>query len=93
MDVYVRPGDSFWYYSQLFRIPLQLIINSNRNVDPQTIQQGQRIQIPAYVAQNYQIKSGDSLWSIAMSRNLPLDTLFFFFSNLKSKKIKNCLNF
>ena len=88
MDIYVRPGDSFWYYSQLFRIPLQLIIDSNRNINPQTIQQGQRIQIPAYVAQNYQIKSGDSLWSIAMSRNLPLDTLFLINPNLNPNRLQ-----
>ncbi|WP_431028490.1 M14 family metallopeptidase [Lysinibacillus sp. LZ02] len=76
MDVYVRPGDSLWHYTQLFRIPLQLMIDSNRNINPQSLSVGQRIQIPGYVAQSYQIRQGDNLWSIAMSRNLPLDTLF-----------------
>ncbi|MGB3101792.1 MAG: LysM domain-containing protein, partial [Psychrobacillus psychrotolerans] len=76
MDVYVRSGDSLWYYSQLFKVPFRLIIDSNRNIDPQTLSIGARIQIPGYVTTSYQIKSGDSLWSIASSRNLPLDTLF-----------------
>ena len=56
MDVFVRPGDSFWGFSQLFRIPLQLIINSNRNINPATLSVGQRIQIPGFVAVSYQIR-------------------------------------
>ena len=75
MDIYVRPGDSFWSYSQSFRIPLQLIIDSNRNLDSDRLSIGQLVRIPGYVIQRREIKSGDSLWSIAMSRNLPLDTL------------------
>ena len=76
MDVYVRSGDSFWSYSQLFRIPLQLIIDSNRNLEPDRLSIGQIVRIPGYVIQRQQIRPGDSLWSIAMSRNLPSDTLF-----------------
>lgn len=76
MDVFVRQGDSFWYFSQVFKMPLQLIIDSNRNVNPQVLMVGQRIQIPGFVTVNYQIKQGDTLWSIARSRNLPVDTLF-----------------
>ena len=75
MDVYMRAGDSLWYYSQLFRIPLQLIIDSNRNLNPQRIALGERIRIPGYAIQRYQIKVNDSLWSIARQRNLPLDAL------------------
>lgn len=75
MDVNMRAGDSLWYYSQLFRIPLQLIIDSNRNLNPQRIAIGERIKVPGYAVQRYQIKSGDSFWTIAMQRNLPLDAL------------------
>ncbi|MED4404051.1 M14 family metallopeptidase [Metabacillus fastidiosus] len=76
MDVFVRRGDSFWYFSQLFKINAQLIINSNRNINPQALSIGQRIQIPGFVAVSYQIRPGDSLWLIAQRRNLPLDTIF-----------------
>lgn len=75
MDVYVRPGDLLYYYSQVFKIPLQLIIYSNRNGNPQTLTVGQRIQIPGFVAVNYQIRPGDSLWSIGRSRNIPVDAI------------------
>ncbi|MEO4052005.1 M14 family metallopeptidase [Solibacillus sp. CAU 1738] len=75
MDIVVRNGDSLWYYSQVFKIPLQLIIDSNRGINPQTLSVGQQIQIPGFVAVEYQIKAGDSLWSIAQSRKIPLDTL------------------
>lgn len=75
MDVFIRNGDSLWYLSQLFNIPLQLIIDSNPNVNPQMLAVGERIQLPGYIATDYQIKPGDSLWSIATSRNLHLDML------------------
>lgn len=76
MDVFVRRGDSFWYYSQLFNVPLRLIEDSNPNINAQVLQIGQRVRIPGFVATEYQIRAGDSLWSIAKTRNLPLDTLF-----------------
>ena len=68
MDVYVRPGDSLWYYSQLFKIPLQLIIDSNRDSNPQVLSVNGRIQIPGFVTVSYQIQPGDSFWSIAGRR-------------------------
>jgi g-D-glutamyl-meso-diaminopimelate peptidase len=75
MEIYVRQGDSLWYYSQLYGINLQLIIDSNRDIQPNQLAAGQVIRIPGFVAQNYQIVRGDSFWGIAQSRNLSLDAL------------------
>ncbi len=76
MDVFVRRGDSLWRFSQIFRIPLQLILHSNRTINPAILSVGQRIQIPGFVSVSYQVQPGDSLWLIAQRRNLPLDTIF-----------------
>lgn len=75
MDILIRPGDSLWYFSDLFKIPLQLLLDSNRNINPQLLQVGQRIQIPGYVTTSYTITQGDSLWQIAQSKNLPLNAI------------------
>lgn len=76
MDVFVRQGDSLWYYSQLFKINYILLLDSNPNIEPNVLMIGQQVKIPGFVAVDYTIKSGDSLWSIAKNRNLTLDALF-----------------
>ncbi|MEI4770969.1 M14 family zinc carboxypeptidase [Psychrobacillus sp. FJAT-51614] len=88
MDVYVRGGDSIWYFSQLFNIPLQLINDSNRNINPQILSIGQRIQIPGYVVTSYQIRPGDSIWSIAKNRNLPLDAILLVNPRLSTNRLQ-----
>ena len=75
MDVYVRPGDSFWYYSQVFNIPLQLIVDSNPNINTQALTINQPIKIPGYMTNTYTIQQGDSIWAIAQKINLPVDTI------------------
>ncbi|RKJ66487.1 LysM peptidoglycan-binding domain-containing protein [Butyricicoccus sp. 1XD8-22] len=88
MEVYVRRGDSFWYYSQVFGLPLQLIIDSNRNVNPQSFIIGQTIRIPGFITINYQVRPGDSLWLIARRLNLPIDSLFLVNPNLNPNNLQ-----
>ncbi len=75
MEIFVRPHDSLWYYSELFNIPLVLIEQSNPGVDPALLNIGQRILIPGYVLHEYTIKANDSLWTIANQHNLTVDSL------------------
>jgi g-D-glutamyl-meso-diaminopimelate peptidase len=82
MDIYVRRGDSFWYFSNVFNIPLQLIIDSNRELNPNALEAGQRVRIPGFAAVDYRIRAGDTLWSIAQSRKLPVDTLLLANRNI-----------
>ncbi|WLR54137.1 M14 family metallopeptidase [Mesobacillus subterraneus] len=82
MDIYVRRGDSFWYFSNLFNIPLQLIIDSNRDIDPNALNVGQTVRIPGFAAVDYRIRSGDTLWKIAQSRNLQVDALLLVNKNV-----------
>lgn len=75
MDIVVRAGDSLWSYSQLFTIRLQLIKDSNRELQSDRLSIGQKIRIPGFVTQNYRIKSGDSLWRISESYKIPVDAI------------------
>ncbi|MEH7480985.1 M14 family metallopeptidase [Neobacillus drentensis] len=87
MEVVVRKGDSLWHYSQMFHINLQLINDSNRNVDHNNLSEGQRVRIPGFAAQDYQIRPGDTLWSIGQRRSLPLEAITLVNPNLDEKNL------
>jgi g-D-glutamyl-meso-diaminopimelate peptidase len=88
MDVMVRQGDSLWYYSQLFHLPHTLLIDSNRNIQPNLLSIGQRVKIPGFMSIDYQIQQGDSLWSIAANRNLSLDALFLLNPSVQANSLQ-----
>ena len=65
MKVKIRQGDTLWYYSRLFMIPINLILDSNPGIRVEQLEVGQEIQIPGFYAQSYTIKSGDTFWRLA----------------------------
>lgn len=73
MEITIRRGDTFSYYSQLFNISLQLILDSNPEFQPMQLQIGQKVKIPGFLTQDYEIKQDDSFWALAQHQNLPLD--------------------
>ncbi|PLR87582.1 M14 family metallopeptidase [Bacillus sp. V33-4] len=75
MKVRVRAGDSLWYYSQLFRMPLNLIVDSNNLATATSLQIGQEINIPGFTAVTYSVRRGDTFWRLAAARNLSVDAL------------------
>ncbi|WP_080845115.1 M14 family metallopeptidase [Cytobacillus gottheilii] len=75
MEITVRSGDSLWYYSQLFMVPLNLIIDSNPNINPSALQIGQEVQIPGFTIDRYTIKRGDTFWKLSAGRHLSADAL------------------
>ncbi|MBT2758670.1 LysM peptidoglycan-binding domain-containing protein [Mesobacillus foraminis] len=88
MDVFVRRGDSLWQYSQVFNIGLQLIIDSNRDIEPGSLVIGQRVRIPGYVSTDYVIRRGDTLWGIAQRRNLAVDALSLVNQNINPNRLR-----
>lgn len=76
LKVNIRKGDTLWYISQLFDVPLQLILDCNPSVNPQQLVINQTINIPGYVKRDIRIERGDTLWSIANDRRVALDSLF-----------------
>jgi g-D-glutamyl-meso-diaminopimelate peptidase len=75
MKVHVRSGDSLWYYSRLFMIPLNLIIDSNPGLNPNNLNIGQEVNIPGFKVQTYTIKKGDTFWKLSEARHLSVDAL------------------
>jgi g-D-glutamyl-meso-diaminopimelate peptidase len=83
----LRSGDTLWYYSQLFQLPIQLILDSNPGVDPSNLQLGQTVQIPGYIAGDYTVAPGDTLWKIATERGIPLDAIFLLNPNVNPQML------
>ena len=88
MKVRVRQGDTFWLYSQMFRIPVQLIEDSNPEVSPTSLLVGQTINIPGYVIEEYTIQQGDTIWKLARERNLAMDTIFLLNPNINPNQLQ-----
>ncbi|SER47627.1 gamma-D-glutamyl-{L}-meso-diaminopimelate peptidase I Metallo peptidase. MEROPS family M14C [Gracilibacillus ureilyticus] len=88
MIIRVRQGDSLWYYSQLFNLPLSLIYASIPDNSPNLLFAGQQINIPGYVSQAYIIKPKDTLWNIAQKFNIPLDSLFLLNQDTSSSYLQ-----
>jgi g-D-glutamyl-meso-diaminopimelate peptidase len=87
MKVTVRSGDSLWYYSQLFVVPLNLIIDSNRSINPSSLQVGQEIFIPGFNTQSHTVKQGDTFWKLASARNLSVDALLLLNPSLNPNQL------
>ncbi|MDQ0213864.1 g-D-glutamyl-meso-diaminopimelate peptidase [Oikeobacillus pervagus] len=88
MEITVRKGDSFWYFSQLFQLPLQFILDSNPGMDPNSLKIGKKILIPGFIAEEYTIKQGDTLWKLAQKRNMSMDALLVANSSVHPKLLK-----
>lgn len=87
MKVKVRSGDSIWYYSQLFMVPINLIADSNPGVNPALLQIGQEINIPGFTLQNYTVRPGDTFWKLSTSGNLSVDALLLVNQSLNPNSL------
>lgn len=88
MKVNIRSGDTLWYYSRLFMIPLPLIIDSNPGLNSSYLQVGQEIQIPGFTSQSYTVKRGDSFWRLATARNISIDALMLLNQNINPSSLQ-----
>ena len=88
MEIKLRPGDTLWYYSQLFMVPLNLILDSNPSVNPNKLAVSETIQIPGFESQVHQIKHGETLWKIAGVRNISVDSLLLLNQQLNPNNLK-----
>lgn len=87
MKVLVRKGDTLWYYSNLFTVPLNLILDSNPSIKPTDLEISQEIKIPGFQIIPYQLKRGDTLWNLAAARNLSVDALLLLNSKINPNQL------
>jgi g-D-glutamyl-meso-diaminopimelate peptidase len=88
MEISVRAGDNLWYYSQIFSLPLQCLIDANHSISPNQLYVGMKITIPGYVLAPYTIQTGDSLWAISRRLGMPLDRLVLVNQKINPKTLK-----
>lgn len=75
MKIRVRSGDTLWHYSSLFKVPLNLILDSNPEISPTNLKANENIIIPGYKSVPYEIKTGDTFLKIAATRNLNIEAI------------------
>ncbi|MEH7332918.1 M14 family metallopeptidase [Neobacillus drentensis] len=87
MEIIVRSGDTLSYLSNLYMVPLELIIDSNPDVDPIHLKVSEKILLPGFISVPYTIKKDDTFWKIAHSKNIDVDAILLLNQNLDSKKL------
>lgn len=92
MRVQVRSGDTLWYYSQLFMVPLNLLIDSNPTVNPSALTIGQEIKIPGFTVQRYSLVLGDTFWKLSKVRHLSVDALLLLNQNVNPNQLQTGMN-
>jgi len=88
VKVIVRPGDTFWYYSQLFAIPIHLLIDSNLHLNINNLQVGAEVKIPGFLLKQHKVVQDDTLWKLAKSRTLMADALFLVNPGITAENIQ-----
>jgi g-D-glutamyl-meso-diaminopimelate peptidase len=75
MRVRARLGDSFWLFSRVFHIPVSLIEDSNPQIDPIHLKEGQDIEIPGFQEEEYELRPGDTFFLLAKERKVAAEAL------------------
>ncbi|KMJ60108.1 peptidase M14 [Bacillus sp. LL01] len=89
MKVVSRRGDTLWYFSQIFDIPLQLVVDSNKDLsNGHILNKGKTIFIPGYIQSSYEVKNGDTLQSIIHQRRIPMDCISLMNQEKKLSRLK-----
>ncbi|OCA88945.1 M14 family metallopeptidase [Pseudobacillus wudalianchiensis] len=88
MEVHVRRGDTLWHYSQLFHIPLELVMDSNPGIQPNELKPGQVVQIPGFVTTTRVVQKGDSFWALASAQRLKVDALLLLNPDIDPNKLQ-----
>ena len=84
MKVKVRKGDTFWYYSKLFNIPLELMIDANKQLDYQNLQIGKEIVIPGYESIHVSKNIQEPIQDFVEKYQLQLDSLHLLNQSTKN---------
>lgn len=88
MEIRARRLDNVSNYSHLFKVPLNLIIDSNSHVNPEHVKQGEKINIPGYISVPYCVKAGDTVSKIAASKDIPPDAIAVLNQTINLGQIK-----
>lgn len=75
MDISIRSGDSYSFYSQLFEVPLNILIDSNQSLINEYLIAGKTMKIPGYIVEPYAIQQGDTLTKLMEATHISMDLL------------------
>lgn len=92
----VLPGDTYYGLAQRYSSTVAAIIAANPGVDPNNLQIGQAICLPAIMPPNpcpygskiYLVQAGDSFYSIAQKFNIPFDVFYMANSGLNPANLQ-----
>ncbi|KXG74733.1 glycoside hydrolase family 18 protein [Thermotalea metallivorans] len=67
----ISPGDSLWRISQLYNVPVDLLVRANQIPSPNRLVVGQSLVIPIWGRYHW-VRPGESLYGISRQYNVPI---------------------
>lgn len=88
MKVKARKGDSLSYYASLFRIPVELLVDSNPQLDPDHLEADEMVEVPGFIKETCVVREGDTLWGLSGERNIGVDALLLINENSDPNEVE-----
>lgn len=88
MNIQIKRGMTYYNLSQLFQIPIPLLIQANREQYPENLRIGDMLTVPGYYLEKYVVRTGDTMWKISQQFGIDFNKLLLVNENIPFNNLR-----